>query len=131
MSVKEEIKNSLKNFNASEDGGGISAEFTFGKGFSGFQGHFPGNPILPGVCQIEMVLAVLEKALKHKMTLKTLDRGKYVNAVKPDETVRIAGTYSESSNGAVSAKFTLSKLIGEKPTVSRLSLTAEKDGRLN
>lgn len=33
----------------------FSASITFDSGFTGFDGHFEGNPVVPGVCLIELV----------------------------------------------------------------------------
>ncbi|MCK5844286.1 MAG: hypothetical protein KAG97_06230, partial [Victivallales bacterium] len=99
-------------------------------GFIGFQGHFPGNPILPGICQVEMALAALEKAMERKVSLKTLTRGKYLNMVKPNETVTLSGVFEETADQTISAKFALFKPadpegVSRKPApVSRLSLVA-------
>ena len=33
----------------------FQATITFDKDFPGFAGHFPGNPIVPGICEISLV----------------------------------------------------------------------------
>ena len=33
----------------------FQATITFDKEFPGFAGHFPGNPIVPGICEITLV----------------------------------------------------------------------------
>lgn len=51
-----------------------------------FQGHFPGSPVLPGVVQLEMVKAVLSKALEKPFTLKEMSTCKFLEVLNPDET---------------------------------------------
>jgi 3-hydroxyacyl-[acyl-carrier-protein] dehydratase len=48
-----------------------------------FQGHFPGNPILPGVCQVEMVREVAEEITGMKLSLTQAGHVKYLNLVNP------------------------------------------------
>jgi 3-hydroxymyristoyl/3-hydroxydecanoyl-(acyl carrier protein) dehydratase len=125
MGLKKEITGAMKNFSRDSQTGEISAEFAFDNDFIGFQGHFPGKPILPGVCQVEMALAILEKALKQKLTLTTLTRGKFMNAVTPNETVQVSCTFTELPNDTISAKFAFTKpaaIADKKVKVSRLSL---------
>ncbi|NOY75525.1 MAG: hypothetical protein GXP32_07005 [Kiritimatiellaeota bacterium] len=129
MGVGKEIRDAVRNF--SGNAARCSAEFAFSESFIGFQGHFPGKPVLPGVCQIEMALAVLEKAFDRGTRLKKLNRGKFLNMVAPNETVSVAGSYVELADNMLSAKFALTKRAagqesdGETVNVSRLSLTVE------
>ena len=37
---------------------GLSAKFVFPAEFPGFDGHFPGHPVLPGVCMVQACLVV-------------------------------------------------------------------------
>jgi 3-hydroxyacyl-[acyl-carrier-protein] dehydratase len=62
--LKQEIKSSLQGIEKISDLK-TSARFCFSKKFIGFKGHFPNNPILPGVCKIQAALLVLEER-KHK-----------------------------------------------------------------
>jgi len=62
--LREEIKSSMQVMEEINDFK-TSARFIFGKKFTGFKGHFPNKPILPGVCKIQAALMVLEER-KHK-----------------------------------------------------------------
>lgn len=48
-----------------------------------FQGHFPGQPILPGVCLIEMVKEVLNEMGPKPYKLVNAATIKYLNVVDP------------------------------------------------
>jgi len=65
----------------------VSAEFLFPAAFIGFQGHFPGKPILPGACQLQSVLTTIEKGAGKAVVLKEVDRAKFVTPIFPDEPV--------------------------------------------
>ncbi|WP_342083916.1 3-hydroxyacyl-ACP dehydratase [Dyadobacter sp. OTU695] len=51
-----------------------------------FEGHFPGSPVLPGVVQLEMVKAVLSKALGKTFALKEMSTCKFLEVLNPAET---------------------------------------------
>ena len=63
------------------------ATFTFDEGFSGFQGHFPDKPVLPGVCQIECVLALFGHWREQRAKLVEIVSAKYVLPVLPGEVI--------------------------------------------
>ncbi|MDR6808774.1 3-hydroxyacyl-[acyl-carrier-protein] dehydratase [Dyadobacter sp. BE34] len=54
-----------------------------------FQGHFPGSPVLPGVVQLEMVKAVLSKALGKAFALKEMSTCKFLEVLNPTETPQL------------------------------------------
>lgn len=55
-----------------------------------FKGHFPGNPIVPGVCQIQLVTEILEEYLGRPLFLKQVVNIKFLTVLKPDETERLS-----------------------------------------
>ena len=72
------------------------AFFTFGDDFAGFDGHFPGNPLLPGIAQI--MAAVLTAAPGRDARLREIGRSKFLNMVRPGETMRVRVTTSAAGN---------------------------------
>ncbi|WP_320172118.1 3-hydroxyacyl-ACP dehydratase [Maridesulfovibrio sp.] len=75
-------------------GAGYRREFNFPESFPGFDGHFPGNPILPGVIQTLLgeicSFEALEKEYPgEKMRLETVTRGKFMRPVKPGEKLTL------------------------------------------
>ena len=53
-----------------------------------YKGHFPGNPVVPGVCQIEMIRELLGISLDRKMRLIEADNIKYLSMINPLETTQ-------------------------------------------
>jgi 3-hydroxyacyl-[acyl-carrier-protein] dehydratase len=48
-----------------------------------YSGHFPGNPVVPGVCIIQMIKEVVAHHLKRELTLVRADEAKFLNIVNP------------------------------------------------
>lgn len=48
-----------------------------------YEGHFPGNPVVPGVCLIQMIKEVIEVQQQQKLRLSTADEIKFLNIVNP------------------------------------------------
>ena len=70
-----------------EDDGGLSARFSFPGDFVGFDGHFPDGKVLPGVCQLQCVKAVLEKWNVGRVSLSEVVSAMYIAPIGPDEEI--------------------------------------------
>jgi 3-hydroxyacyl-[acyl-carrier-protein] dehydratase len=67
--------------------GELRARFVFRADFIGFQGHFPGRPILPAVCEIQAALAMLEAWKGKPVALRDIILAKFATPVTCDEEV--------------------------------------------
>ena len=95
----------------------LCAQARFPKNFSGFQGHFLDNPILPGFLHIQLALDLLREAnLPH--ILKEIQTAKFTHPIRPDTEIQITLTPTEPN--AYEAKLTLN----DEP-LSTFTLTAE------
>ena len=61
-----------------------------------FEGHFPNNPVTPGVVQIQIVKELLEKVLQKECLLKEVGRCKFTAILNPKETADIKVTIGYS-----------------------------------
>ena len=68
-------------------GGNITARFIFPSDFSGFKGHFPGRPILPGVCKIQAVMAMLEIWHQKNICIKEISTAKFFAPVFDNQEI--------------------------------------------
>ena len=57
-----------------------------------YQSHFPGNPITPGVCLIQISSEILESEYHHTYELSLLKNIKFKKIVRPGETVSFVVT---------------------------------------
>ena len=60
--IDGELRSRLTALRRTEEGEYLG-EIVFDAGFRGFEGHFEGNPIVPGVCLIELVRVHAESVL--------------------------------------------------------------------
>lgn len=68
------------------------AEFTFPADFPAFEGHFPGDALLPAVVQIELALFTLSARQNKKVLLKSVKKAKFAAPVRPGDTISLAIT---------------------------------------
>jgi 3-hydroxyacyl-[acyl-carrier-protein] dehydratase len=54
-----------------------------------FEGHFPGRPVVPGVCMMQTVQELLEKLLQKKVLLKKASLMKFLNMIDPNAHPRV------------------------------------------
>jgi 3-hydroxyacyl-[acyl-carrier-protein] dehydratase len=73
-----------------KEGTSLTARFLFPSGFIGFQGHFPQKKILPGICQIQCALAVIEKGTGKKIALREIVLAKYHSPLFPGDELTCA-----------------------------------------
>jgi 3-hydroxyacyl-[acyl-carrier-protein] dehydratase len=63
-----------------------------------YAGHFPGNPITPGVVQIQIVKEILEHVHKKELRLAAMSRCKFLKILNPDQTPFITIDIAVSEN---------------------------------
>lgn len=51
-----------------------------------YKGHFPNQPIVPGVCQIQIVKELLEELVGKKLQMTHGDNIKFTSMIIPDQT---------------------------------------------
>lgn len=70
-----------------------------------FGGHFPGQPVVPGVCLMQMVKEVLEERLQTKTRLTQAANLKFISPVDPRATpeLQLKLSYGQSEDGLIKA----------------------------
>lgn len=86
MTIWDEI-DSIYN-QAGENGEG-PCTFSVPGTFSGYRGHFPGNPILPGIVQLSFIRRLAERRLGRPLRLAGVRRIKYLRMITPDMPVTL------------------------------------------
>ena len=49
-----------------------------------FKGHFPGNPIMPGVCMIQIIKELTETITESSLMIQTLSNVKFMALINPE-----------------------------------------------
>ncbi len=49
-----------------------------------FKGHFPGNPIMPGVCMIQIIKELTESITQSSLMIQTLSNVKFMALINPE-----------------------------------------------
>src|SRR5438477_7642907 len=78
-------------------------EFIFPADDAVFAGHFPGNPILPGVFQLELARMAAETVLKCPLALREISKAKFRLPISPMETIRVELKLAEK-DGSIQAR---------------------------
>jgi 3-hydroxymyristoyl/3-hydroxydecanoyl-(acyl carrier protein) dehydratase len=63
--------------------------FTVAAGHPSLPGHFPGNPIVPGVWLLDEVISATERWLGRLVHVRGLPQVKFVQPLRPQEQARI------------------------------------------
>ncbi len=87
----------------------LEAGFVFPPDFLGFQGHFPGEPVLPAMVQLFLVRLLAERALGGPLFARCLDRAKFKDLVRPEEKITIHLDGQESGQDSWSVDFKISR----------------------
>lgn len=62
-----------------------------------YRAHFPGNPITPGVCLVQMVTECLEQFLRKSLYLKEVKNVKFLSILSPVENDRVTLVFSKTA----------------------------------
>lgn len=91
------------------DDGNIRARVSIDAQHPLFKGHFPGQPVTPGVALIEIIRQVISFALKKKLMLTEAREIKFISAVIPTNMTELDLTveYSEEA-GKINASCVIS-----------------------
>ena len=88
--------------------------------FVGFDGHFPGYPVLPAMLQVLLGIIVSEKIYGQKLTLQKLDKAKFMSQIQPGQTLtvtcKITRPATEEPQQAIKSRVTIT--IAEKRAAS-------------
>lgn len=63
---------------------GISARIHLNKDHEIFKGHFPGNPVMPGVCMIQIIKELTEEAVQKELFLAQSSNIKFMAIINPE-----------------------------------------------
>jgi len=98
------LKNDLYTVISFEDNAGsVAAAIGLNTEHQIFDGHFPGQPVLPGVCMMQIVKELAEEATGKKLFLSNAAQCKFLSMVDPKKTpeLMVAIDYQQPGENTV------------------------------
>lgn len=71
------------------DGAKYLAEITINKDHEVFKGHFPGNPVTPGVCMLQIIKEITQQVINNKVTMISASNIKFMALINPEVNSRL------------------------------------------
>ncbi len=73
-----------------------------------FEGHFPDNPIMPGVCMMQITKDIAENLTNSKLFMKKCSNVKFMAIINPDKNkdLNLQITITEEENGDIKVRNT-------------------------
>src|SRR5580693_3721795 len=65
--------------------GSVKASLEINPSHEIFKGHFPGTPVVPGVCMMQMVKEIIEDMVGKEIRLLRADHMKFLAVINPEE----------------------------------------------
>jgi len=92
-----------------QEDGTVKSSVKLNKNHRVFEGHFPGNPVMPGVCMIQIIKELTEKSIEKELFLSVASNVKFMAIINPEknDTILVVLDISEE-NGIVKVKNTTS-----------------------
>lgn len=84
----------------------MSCSLVFNRAHAIFAGHFPGQPVVPGVCMIQIVRELLEQQFDKTLRLRSAAQVKFLRLITPDDEPMVHVDWKENAGTyAVNARF--------------------------
>ncbi len=91
-SIEESVPSCVKGLRVEQEEKGalkVVSVFHFPSSFPGFSGHFPDNPILPGIVQLSTVRYLAEQAVQKQLLPFRINKTKFRSMIHTDQDVTI------------------------------------------
>jgi 3-hydroxyacyl-[acyl-carrier-protein] dehydratase len=94
------LENSFYHITSFEhDNGVVTAGLSFNTAHAIFNGHFPGQPVVPGACMLQMEKELLEKAIGRTVQLEKAINIKYISHITPEIVCAMRIQYTLKDDG--------------------------------
>ena len=79
-----------------------------------FKAHFPGNPIVPGVCQVKIISELIENYLGRRVVLSGIKNIKYLSVIVPSDDEILDVVFQKVTVDEIGVKGVVSIMSDEK-----------------
>lgn len=90
-----------------------------------YKAHFPGEPITPGVCIMQIAKELLEEAVSQQLTLSCVRNIKFLRIISPSEITVLDYSLTKIVTEGDTVKVQVNVLSGED-VYAKLSLVCQK-----
>jgi 3-hydroxyacyl-[acyl-carrier-protein] dehydratase len=88
--------------------GAVRALLSIDKDHAILKGHFPGQPVVPGVCMMQIIKELVERQAKRDLRLTEAGNMKFLSVIDPGQNTEIEASVSFSEdNGIISLNASL------------------------
>jgi 3-hydroxyacyl-[acyl-carrier-protein] dehydratase len=91
----------------------ITGTIVFNAEHAIFSGHFPGQPVVPGVCMMKIIKEIMEGAIGQQLLLKSARQVKFLQLVLPDSKVQMHISWKHLEVGCLITAFFKNNKIEE------------------
>lgn len=78
----------------------IKAVLTVNAGSQIFDGHFPGQPVVPGVCMMQLIKELIEFSRKTRLNMVEADNLKFLSVIDPRITNELKAAITLTERGS-------------------------------
>jgi 3-hydroxyacyl-[acyl-carrier-protein] dehydratase len=89
-----------------------------------YKAHFPGEPITPGVCIMQIAKELLEEAVAESLTLSCVKNIKFLRIISPNEVTEVCYSLAKISREDDQVKVQVTVTAGED-AYAKLSLICQ------
>lgn len=84
----------------------ITAQVFLNKNHKIFNGHFPDNPVMPGVCMIQIIKELTEKATSENLFMEKASNIKFMALINPEinPTLDLSIDFSKDEDEVIKVK---------------------------
>lgn len=104
---------------------GWEKTYIFSNSFPGFEGHFPGNPILPAIIQLMIARESIAEQTGLNLLVIGVTMAKFQKIVTPGVSVTVRWTYREQEDSCIYKCILLSE--GAQVSSFNLTMKAQPD----
>ena len=88
-----------------------------------YKAHFPGHPITPGVCIVQMIQELLQVHLGRKVSLRKAKTVKYTAIISPDEVSELSVSFPKIEQQEDGSLKVQAQVAGGETIYTKLSAT--------
>lgn len=91
--------------------GSIEAILHWNKDHDIFKGHFPGQPVVPGVCMLQIIKELMETSLGQEVVLQESSQMKFLQFIDPGSTpaVQMVINFTTGDDGLIKTAASIQK----------------------